>query len=163
MEVRMEGTGQEAKQEQRKAERLNEDNRAGAVGSQPERGNRAAQQQAERLAELSSERMRQAAEASTTAASGILDSGSAVAGGAQEITAAWARYAEEVMRHTSEASQALLRARSFADMLEIQAKLLRNNMQALLDQSVTITEAASRMATRPFEAIRNAGTDQARR
>ena len=123
----------------------------------------AARQQAERLVEFGAERMRQAADASTTAASGILSSGSAVAGSAQEITAAWARYAEEVMRHTSEASQALLRARSFTEMLEVQAKLLRNNMQAFLDQTVTIAEAASRMATRPFEAVKNTGTDEARR
>jgi len=65
------------------------------------------------------------------------------------VTAAWARYAEEVMRHTSEASQALLRARTFAEMLEVQAKLLRDN----IDQSARIAEAAGRMATRPFNAL----------
>lgn len=163
MEVRVEESAREGQQAQREAERPNESNRPGAAGSQPERGTRAAQQQTERLVELGSERMRQAAEASTTVASGILDSGSAVAGSAQEITAAWARYAEEVMRNTSEASQALLRARSVTDMLEVQAKLLRNNMQAFLDQTVAIAEAASRMATRPFEALKNAGTEEARR
>ncbi len=44
------------------------------------------------------------------------------------------------MRHTSEASQALMRARTFNEMLEVQAKLLRDNMQAFLDQSVRIAE-----------------------
>ena len=44
------------------------------------------------------------------------------------------------MRHTSEASQALLRARTFTEILEVQAKLLRENMQAFLDQSVRIAE-----------------------
>ena len=39
------------------------------------------------------------------------------------------------MRHTSEASQALLRARTFTEILEVQAKLLRDNMQAFLEQS----------------------------
>ena len=44
------------------------------------------------------------------------------------------------MRHTSEASRALLRARTFNEMLEVQAKLLRDNMQAFLDQSVRVAE-----------------------
>jgi hypothetical protein len=120
----------------------------------PGRDGEAVQRQTERLAEISSERMQQAAEASAAAASGALRSGSAVASDAQEITAAWARYAEEVMRHTSEASQALLRARTFAEMLEVQAKLLRDNMQSFVDQSARIAEAAGRMATRPFNALK---------
>jgi hypothetical protein len=98
--------------------------------------------------------MRKATEASAAAASGTLRAGSAVASDAQEITAAWARYAEEVMRHTSEASQALLRARTFAEMLQVQAKLLRDNMQSFVDQSARIAEAAGRMATRPFNALK---------
>ena len=80
----------------------------------------------------------------------------------QEITAAWARYAEEVMRHTSEASQALLRARTLTEMLEVQAKLLRENMQAFLDQSVRIAESASRMASRPLEELKAASTGRPR-
>jgi hypothetical protein len=80
--------------------------------------------------EVGSEQMRKATEASAAAASETLRAGSAVASDAQEITAAWARYAEEVMRHTSESSQALLRARTFAETLEVQAKLLRDNMQS---------------------------------
>ena len=79
-----------------------------------------------------------------------------------EITAAWARYAEEVMRHTSEASQALMRARTFNEMLEVQAKLLRDNMQAFLDQSVRIAESASRMATSPLEALKEASSERTR-
>ena len=51
------------------------------------------------------------------------------------------------MRHTSEASQALLRARTFSEMLEVQAKLLRDNMQSYLDQTAKIAEIASRMAS----------------
>ena len=66
------------------------------------------------------------------------------------------------MRHTTEASQALLRARTFHEMLEVQAKLLRDNMQAFLDQSVRIAESASRMATRPLEELRTASTERPR-
>ena len=67
------------------------------------------------------------------------------------------------MRPTSEASQALLRTRTLSEMLEVQAKLLRDNMQAFLDQAATIAEAASRMATRPFGALKELSTDQPRR
>jgi len=133
-------------------------------GSQANRGSgsQAAQRQAEQLAELGRQGAQQAADASTTAARTAQRSGSAVAECTQEITAAWAQYAEEVMRHTSEASQALLRARTFHEMLEVQAKLLRNNMQAFLDQSVKIAESAGRMATRPLEALKEASSEQSR-
>ena len=132
-----------------------------AAGTWGGRGE-AVQRQTKRLVETGSERMQQATEASAAAASGALRAGSAVASDAQEITAAWARYAEEVMRHTSEASQALLRARTFAEMLEVQAKLLRDNMQSFVDQSARVAEAAGRMATRPFNALKEASGDQTR-
>jgi hypothetical protein len=119
-----------------------------------ERGNEAARRQTEQLAGVGREGIRQAATASKSAAEATLNSGSAIADGAQEITAAWTRYAEEVMRHTSEASKALLRARTFPELLEVQANLLRNNMQAFMDQSTRIAGAASRMAMGPFEALR---------
>jgi hypothetical protein len=85
----------------------------------------------------------------------------AIAGDTQEITAAWARYAKEVVRHTSEASQALLHARTFKEMLEVQAKLRRDTMQSFYDQAVKIAETASRMATRPHDALKEASVEQA--
>ena len=66
------------------------------------------------------------------------------------------------MRHSSEASQALLRARTFSEMLEVQAKLLRDNMQSFLDQSAKLAEIASRMATRPLDAFKEASGGQTR-
>ena len=66
------------------------------------------------------------------------------------------------MRHTSEASQALLRARTFTEVLEVQAKLLRENVQAFLDQSVRIAESASRMATHPLQEFNRASTGRPR-
>ena len=68
-------------------------------------------------------------------------------------TTAWARYAEEIMRQTSEASRALLNCRSFGEMLEVQAQLLRGNLQTFLDQSGKIAYIAGRMAARPLEAL----------
>src|SRR5205807_8630218 len=122
----------------------------------------AAPRQAERFAERGQQGSRQTADAATAAAGAVQRAGWAVAECTQDIAAAWARYAEEVMRHTSEASQALLRARTFTEILEVQAKLLRENMQAFLDQSVRIAESASRMATRPLEELRTASTERPR-
>jgi len=162
VEVRMAQSQREG-QTQKEAERPSEGNRQNpaATGTWG-RDSEPAQRQTERLAEIGGERMRQATEASAAAASGTLRSGSAIASDAQEITAAWTRYAEEVMRHTSQASQALLRARTFGEMLEVQAKLLRDNMQSFLDQSTKIAETASRMATRPFDALKEASGGQTR-
>lgn len=121
---------------------------------------KAAQRQSERFSEIAREGVRQTADASAAAAT---RSGSAMADCAQEITAAWARYAEEVMRHSSEASRALLRSRTFSEVLEIHAQLMRENIQAFLDQSVKVAEAASRMAARPFEEMRKTASDDLRR
>jgi len=145
------------------------DNNCRETGDDRDRGGgnqaaqrQAAQRQAERLAELGRQGVRQAADASPATASAAQRCGSAVAGCTQEITAAWARYAAEVVRHTSEASLALLRARTLNEMLEVQAKLLRDKMQAFLDQSGRVSESASRMATRPLEALREASSEQNR-
>ncbi len=86
-------------------------------------------------------------------AAAALRSGAEVAQGVQELTTAWARYAEEIMRQTSEASRALLNCRSFGEMLEVQAQLLRGNLQTFLDQSGKIADIAGRMASRPLEAL----------
>jgi hypothetical protein len=153
------GRHQAQKEEERPSEGGPQNSTAtGAWGRHGE----AVQRQTERVVEIGSERMQQATEASAAVASEALRAGSAVASDAQEITAAWARYAEKVMRHTSEASQALLRARTFAEMLEVQAKLLRDNMQSFVDQSARIAEAAGRMATRPFNAVKEGSGDRTR-
>ena len=123
--------------------------------SDKERGSEAARRQTERVAG-GREGERQAAAASKAAAEGAPRSDLPLTACAQEMTAAWARYAEDVVRHTTEASEALLHARNFTEVLEVQAGLLRNNMQAFLEQSARIAEVASRMATRPFAALREA-------
>ena len=135
-----------------------EDRNRGSQAAQPP----VTQRQTERLAELGQQGVRQVADVSTAAAITAQRSGSAVAECTQEIASAWARYAEAVMRHTSEASQALLRARTFTEILEVQAKLLRDNMQAFLEQSSKIAELASRMVTRPLEASKEASSERTR-
>jgi hypothetical protein len=155
---------QEGVHDVKEAERRGDDNRDVSENDRDqERVGHTAQQQVERLSEIGREGMRQSAEAATTVATGAARSGSAMADCAQEITTAWARYAEDVMRHSSEASRALLRSRSFSEILEVHTQLLRDNLQALLDQSLKVAEAASRMASRPFEAIMETAADKVRR
>ena len=126
----------------------------------PGRVAHAAQRQAEKVSEIGREAVRQAADTSAAAVSGLARSNSAVADCAQEITAAWARYAEEIMRHSTEASRSLLRCRSFSEIMEIQTRLLRDNLEAFLNQSLKAAEAASRMASRPFETIKETVGDK---
>lgn len=115
----------------------------------------------ERLSGSARDSLRQASAASSAGAEAAMRTGSSLAEGMQEVTSAWAHYAEEVMRQTSEASRALIGCRSLTEMFEIQSRLLRGNLQAFLDQSGKIAEVAGRMATRPFEALKQA--DEARR
>jgi hypothetical protein len=128
--------------------------------SEKEREREAARQRTESFAEIGREEKEQTATGQRGALNGTLRTGSTLANGAQEITSAWARYAEDLMRNTSEASQALLRARNFTEILEVQTHLLRNNLQALLEQSARVAEAASRMAMASFEASRQTTQEQ---
>ena len=122
---------------------------AGAATS----GTEAALDATERLAGQMRESGRQAGAAAASGAAATLRSGADVAQGVQELTNAWARYAEEIMRQTSEASRALMNCRSFGEMLEVQAQLLRGNLQTFLDQSGKIADIAGRMAARPLRAL----------
>ena len=134
----------------------------GASYRSPELGSGAARHPTEHLAGLGQEGMRTTAAEASMAAGSAVRSGSVVAESVQGIAKAWARYAEEVVRHTAEASRALLSARTPGEMLEVQAKLMRDNMQAFLDQSARIAELAGKLASRPFEALREAGSDRTR-
>jgi hypothetical protein len=89
-----------------------------------------------------------------------LRAGSAIAGDIQEIAAAWSRYAEDVGRHTAQASRALLGVRTFKEMLKVQTKLLGDTMQSFHGQSLKFAETASRMATRPHDALKEASVEQ---
>ena len=140
------------------------DNRVDPEGDRNRgRAGHAAQPQAERLSEVGPEGLQQTTDTSMMAANGVAHSSSAVADCAQEIITAWSRYAEEVMRRSSEASRALLRSRNFNEILEVQSQLLRDYMQAFLDQSLKIAEAANRMTSRPLETISQAAADKVRR
>lgn len=131
-----------------------------AAKEAPETIARASSDVIRQTTEQAREGMRQAGNASTAGAEAAMRTGNLLAEGVQDITTAWAHYAEEVMRQTTEASRALIGCRSLTDMFEIQSRLLRGNLQAFLDQSSKIAEIAGRIATRPFEAIKQANEDQ---
>jgi hypothetical protein len=131
-------------------------------GADQQRAGGGVGRQAEGTAEIAREGAQQPTEASDASVRAAARSGTAIAEYAQEISTAWARYAEDIMRHTSEASRRLLRARSLSEVLEVQARLLGDNMQSFLDHSAKFAAAASRMAARPLEATREAGAEQAR-
>ena len=136
---------------ERLARQMRESGRqAGAAAAS---GAAAALDESERLARQMREGGREAGAAAASGAAATLRSGADVAQGVQELTTAWARYAEEIMRQTSEASRALLNCRSFGEMLEVQAQLLRGNLQTFLDQSGKIADIAGRMAARPLQAL----------
>jgi hypothetical protein len=75
----------------------------------------------------------------------------AIARDTREIATAWSRYRQDVVRHTAEAGRALL---------EVQAKLLRGTAQSFHDRTVKIAETASRMATRPHDALKEAASNK---
>jgi hypothetical protein len=154
----------EGAQASKPSEWRGDDHRVGLEGDRNRgRASQAAQPQAERLSEIGREGLQQATDTSMMAANGVARSSSAVADCAQEIITAWSRYAEEVMRRSSEASRALLRSRDFNEILEVQSQLLRDYMQAFLDQSLKVAEAASRMTSRPLETMSQTASDKVRR
>ena len=127
-----------------------------------ERTEETAEKETERFFAGGRQGLRQVSEVSQAGAQAALRSGVTMADGVREIAATWARYAEEVMRHSSQAGQALLRCRSWNEILEVQAGLLRDNMRSFLDQSAKVAEIGSRMATRPLEALTEAAGDRPR-
>jgi hypothetical protein len=127
-----------------------------------ERASAETARQAERVVVEGRQGLQQATQAAETGAKAALRSGGTVADGVREIAQTWAHYAEEVMRHSSQAGQKLLRCRSWNEILEVQADLLRDNMHASLDQGAKLAEIGSRMATRPLDAMTEASGSKPR-
>ena len=88
----------------------------------------------------------------------VLRTGSAIARDTREIATAWSRYYQDLVRHTSEAGQTLSHATNINEMLEAQAKLMRGATQLLHDTMVALAETASRMTTRPHDALQDASS-----
>lgn len=141
---------------QRKAELATEraarETRATRHGAEEmERGVEALRQQTERVAETGREGVRQAGNISAAAFTESARAGSTLADATQDVFSAWARYAEDVMRNTSHATEAFFGSRTFAEMMQVQADLVHENMQSFLDHSAKLADSAGRVAMRPFE------------
>jgi hypothetical protein len=127
-----------------------------------ERARETTASQGEAVVSAARQGLQQATRSAESGANAALRSGVTIADGVREIAETWVHYAEHVMRHSSEAGQALLRCRSWNEILEVQTRLLRDNMHAFLEQSAKVSEIGSRMATRPFEVLTEAGGDKPR-
>jgi hypothetical protein len=126
-----------------------------------QRGVEALRRQTERFAQTGREGVRQAGKISSAAFTDSARTGSTLADATQNIASAWACYAEDVMRNTSHATEALLRSRTFAEMMQVQANLVHDNMQSFLNHSAKLTDTASRVAMRHFEALREVSAEEA--
>jgi hypothetical protein len=125
-----------------------------------ERGVEALSQQTERVKQTGREAARQVSEISAPAFRGAARTGLALADTTQQIVEVWAHYAEDVMRNTSQAAQALSRSYNIFDIMQVQIALVHDNMRSFLDQSAELADTAGRMATRPFEVVREASAAQ---
>jgi hypothetical protein len=128
-----------------------------------QRGVEALGQQSERVEETGREAERQASRASGAALGGVARTGSTLVDATKEIIGAWASYVADVMRNTSQASEALLRSRTIPEIMQAQVALMRDNVQSFLDQSAKLAETTSRIATRPFEALKEESAERAPR
>jgi predicted RNase H-like HicB family nuclease len=102
-----------------------------------QRGVEALRQQTECVAETVHEGARRASETSAAAFSGAARAGSTLADATQEIVGALTGYVEDVIRNTSQAREALLSSRSMSEMMQVQANLVRDNLQSFLDQNAS--------------------------
>jgi hypothetical protein len=127
-----------------------------AAENQSRAASHAIRETSERLGGSAHEATRQASATVVAAAEAATRTGSSLAEGMQDISKSWAHYAEEVMRRSSEATRAMIGCQSLSEMFEIEANLLRGNLEAFLDQSSKIADIASRMATRPLQALTHA-------
>ena len=123
----------------------------------------ALKQQTEGVEEIGWEGARRANETSAAAFRGAARTGFALADATEEIVEVWTHYAEDMMRNTSQASQALSRSYNIFDVMEVQIALVHDNMRSFLDQSAKLVLTTSRMATCPFEVVREVSAEPARR
>lgn len=72
--------------------------------------------------------------------------GSVLADGFQSIVKEWMGLTQEVASRNANAMNALMRSRSLPDFYATQSNLLKDNVQLVLDRSVTISEMSARTA-----------------
>jgi len=125
-----------------------------------ERGLEALKQQTQGVDETGREAERQASETSARMFGGAAHTGLALTDTTEEIVKVWMHYAEDVMHNASQASEALSRSRTIPEMIQVQVRLLYDNMQSFFDHSAKIADTATRIVTRPIEALREESAEQ---
>jgi hypothetical protein len=117
-------------------------------------GAEALRQQTERIGETGHEGTGPARETSAAAITRAGRISSGFADGTQEIVGVWERYAQDLLHNSSEAREALFRARTLTAMMQVQANLMRGNLQSFFSHWSRLTDVATRLGLRPLEAFR---------
>jgi hypothetical protein len=86
--------------------------------------------------------------------------GLALADATEEIVQVWAHYTEDLVRNTAQASQALSRSYNIFDVMQAAIAFAHDNMRSFLDRSAKLAGTASRMATRPFEVLKEVSAER---
>jgi phasin protein len=154
-----------ARELRKSGERLSEgreratQNGAGDAKRATQGGLEALRQQTERMKDTGHEEARQSRKTSAAAITSAARTNSASADATQEIVGVWAIYAQELLHNTSEARAALFRARSFSAMMQVQAELMRENLQAFLSHWSRLTHVATQLGLPPLEAFGKANAE----
>ncbi len=98
--------------------------------------------------------LQQLSEAASTA--GLAPSEKKLGEEIEEIARACVNYSGDVLQYTSEASRAVAECRSFPELIDVQTQFMRASLQAFLDCSVTIAEAAGHLMNYPLALLRPA-------
>jgi hypothetical protein len=79
--------------------------------------------------------------------------GGVLAGGSQSILSEWADYAQRVMQRNIDGVNSLMRAHTLQDLASAQSDLLASELHLLLNSSVRISEATTRLARDAAQSI----------
>jgi len=79
--------------------------------------------------------------------------GSVLAGGSQAILSEWADYAQSAMQRNIDGVNSLMRTHTLQDLASAQSDLLTSELQLLLNSSVRISEATTRLAKDAAQSI----------
>jgi hypothetical protein len=118
-------------------------------------GLEAPRQQTERIEDTGHEEACQARESSAAAITGAARTNSAFADATQETVGAWACYAQDLLHNSSEARA----AHSFTAIMQVQADLMRRNLQSCLSHWSRLTHIATQLELRPLETFREANAE----
>jgi hypothetical protein len=83
----------------------------------------------------------------------MMQVGGVLAGGSQAILSEWADYAQRAMQRNIDGVNSLMRAHTLQDLASAQSDLLASELHLLLNSSVRISEATTRLARDAAQSI----------